>query len=82
MFGKGEDGQLGLDSVQNVHVPTALAVGAGVEIVHAACGESHTVLVARDGTAYTMGDNDGGQVRGSRVLRQTPGAGKLAGQGT
>ena len=49
-------------------------IAFGIAIVDVACGDNHTVLLAEDGTVWTMGDNSEGQCGPANVgtIIETP----------
>ncbi|KAL0478072.1 ultraviolet-B receptor UVR8 [Acrasis kona] len=63
-FGDNDDGQLGLGSIKSQNRPTFIesSIMAGKFFVNAAAGSSHTILVASDGSLYSFGSNDDGQL--------------------
>eukprot|EP00884_Botryococcus_braunii_P015207 jgi/Botrbrau1/236/Bobra.0022s0212.1 len=62
-WGNGDFGRLGHGSPCTAETrPRVVNALAGQEVVQVACGGAHTAVVAGDGTVYTMGLNDHGQL--------------------
>ena len=56
VWGRGEDGQLGLGDRKNRSVPARMHVPDGTPMRIAACGYSHTMLVTPAGALWVCGD--------------------------
>lgn len=69
-FGNGENGKLGNQSESNELVPYHVAAmdeiverqGPGKKVIGISAGGSHTVLLTTDGSVYTFGSGEGGQL--------------------
>ncbi|TMW56352.1 hypothetical protein Poli38472_006362 [Pythium oligandrum] len=72
-FGKNDHGQLGVGSFSSPFLsPTKIATLPETTVIQSlACGYYHTVCVADDGTVYSFGRNDYGQL-GLGHKRHTP----------
>jgi alpha-tubulin suppressor-like RCC1 family protein len=82
MCGCGEWGQLGLGDMCNRHAPTLLhrSFFDNKAVLMVACGFAHTAIVTEDGSVYTFGNGEHGQLgRGDEenqyVPRRVPAAG-------
>lgn len=62
VWGAGNSGQLGNNSVSPVFAPTRLAALQHVEVAQLAFGNRHAACVTREGGVYTWGDNSFGQL--------------------
>jgi len=75
-FGNNEVGELGLGDNNPRNTPQEITALAGVRIVGAGCGGSHTVLVGEDGRVWSFGYNEYGQLglgnQGEGTDRNTP----------
>ena len=63
-WGSTTNGQLGVGAIENenVNAPSVVQQLSGREIRHIACGRNHTLFVLSDGTVYSCGSNDCGQL--------------------
>lgn len=59
-WGKGENGQLGTRTAQNLYVPTP--VSSPARFVSVDAGHEHSAALAEDGIAYLWGDGSCGQI--------------------
>lgn len=72
-FGNGDCGRLGFARVGvSEQLPRVVKALLDVQIKQAACGGAHTVVLADDGTVFTMGLNDHGQLGHSAGQLQVP----------
>lgn len=73
-WGSHKDGQLGLGGIEEAQmlIPTELTTFCNRPIKHIACGQEHTIFVMEDGTVYTCGNNDRGQL-GHGKTKKKPG---------
>ena len=73
-WGNHGAGQLGLGGIEEeqIHTPRLLRPMHNRQIAGIACGESHTLFMMRDGTVYSCGCNDSGQL-GHEKPRKRPG---------
>ena len=62
VWGRNENGQLGLGNTVNRYNPTKLAVPTGEKLSGAALGSQHTILWTTRGHAFAMGANQCGQL--------------------
>lgn len=62
MWGRGEDGQLGLGDTSDQDEPTYVDALRGVGVRQIACGSGHTVVLTTDGEVYTWGRGDDGRL--------------------
>ncbi|PSN33959.1 Protein RCC2 [Blattella germanica] len=60
-FGRNEKGQLGVGDTKRRDVPTLIEAIKDHNIVSAACGKNHTLLLTDGGNVYACGDNKFGQ---------------------
>ena len=61
-FGSNRSGQLGLGDTDNKNVPTLVKVSNGSKVKTVGCGSGHTIIITKDGTLYSFGDNGYGQL--------------------
>ena len=61
-WGWGDFGRLGTGDPGDRHAPTPVEALRGVAVEHVACGDSHCLVVARDGTLFSFGRNQNGQL--------------------
>ncbi|XP_025109436.1 probable E3 ubiquitin-protein ligase HERC4 isoform X2 [Pomacea canaliculata] len=63
-WGKAISGQLGLkgEEVDKVLNPVQIPNLRGSEVLDIACGENHTLVCLKDGSVYSCGNNDHGQL--------------------
>ena len=63
-WGKHSDGQLGLGGIEDQQVlsPRHCKYLSGLSVHSIACGEDHTLLLMNDGSVYSCGNNDAGQL--------------------
>ena len=61
-WGWGDFGRLGTGDPGDRHAPTPVRALRGVHVEHVACGDSHCLVVARDGTLFSFGRNQNGQL--------------------
>ncbi len=73
-FGRNDSGQLGLGNDTDQHTPQQIPTINSVDnIIGVSCGDYHTVLVKSDGTAWSFGRNDSGQLGlGNNTSQNTP----------
>lgn len=62
MFGRGEDGQLGLGDTSDQDEPTYVDALRGVGVRQIACGSGHTVVLDTSGQVWTWGRGDDGRL--------------------
>lgn len=62
LWGRGEDGQLGIGDTSDQESPTYVDSLRGVGIHQIACGSGHTVVLTREGDVYTWGRGDDGRL--------------------
>lgn len=62
MWGRGEDGQLGLGDTSDQDEPTYVDALRGVGVQQIACGSGHTVVLTTEGEVYTWGRGDDGRL--------------------
>ncbi|KAL3282791.1 hypothetical protein HHI36_005957 [Cryptolaemus montrouzieri] len=60
-FGRNTFGQLGLDDTNTRYAPTLVPVLEDKNVIGAACGRNHTLILTDTGTVYACGDNRSGQ---------------------
>jgi alpha-tubulin suppressor-like RCC1 family protein len=74
VWGRNEDGQLGLGHLTDVEIPTPIPIFPDGKIparVH--CGAHFSAVLTEDGSVYTMGYNNNGQLaNGSNTAQSTP----------
>jgi alpha-tubulin suppressor-like RCC1 family protein len=70
LFGRNGSAALGVSNVEYLSEnaprmvkPSELGASKGSRFVEAACGRNHTLLVGSDGSLWTAGANNLGQVR-------------------
>jgi alpha-tubulin suppressor-like RCC1 family protein len=76
LFGRNGFSCLGVSGVdfisesapRRVRAVQDLGASKGTKIVHAACGRNHTLLVGSDGSVWSAGANNFGQVGATRFL--------------
>jgi X-linked retinitis pigmentosa GTPase regulator len=61
MAGNGENGQLGLGMKKNEFLPK-LVNSLPENAIQVACGQTHSLVLLRDGKVYSMGANNYGQL--------------------
>lgn len=63
-WGEAKDGQLGLgtDGIETIPVPQPVTALQGKQIEDIGCGQGHSVFVLKDGTVYSCGANEKGQL--------------------
>lgn len=71
-WGEARHGQLGMELREEGVVPTPQVVHTlrGKEVEEISCGSCHTVFVLRDGSVYSCGNNDKGQLGQDRGTHQ------------
>ncbi|CAM9820772.1 unnamed protein product [Chrysoparadoxa australica] len=62
VFGRGEDGQLGLGDTEDQDAPVLVEALQGKPVVSIACGSGHTLVTLEDGVIYTWGRGDDGRL--------------------
>jgi len=62
VWGRNENGQLGLGHTKRVDTPTEVEALADMNCVAAACGRRHTLFLSEKGKVYSCGDNKLGQL--------------------
>lgn len=60
-FGRNQFGQLGTNNTTTVHIPAEIQGMQEMNVISAACGRNHTLLLTDTGTVYACGDNRSGQ---------------------
>ena len=81
--GKGDQGRLGVGDTEDKHAPTLVTGLQGKRVVHVAAGEYHTICSTSDGSVFTWGAGDVGQLGlgdESDVLQPTLVRGELQGK--
>ena len=73
-WGNTSEGQLGLGGIEEEQIPTPRALTFFNEkyISGIACGRDHSLFIMKDGTLYSCGNNDYGQL-GHQKSRKKPG---------
>ena len=73
-WGSMVHGQLGLGGIEEeqISLPRELPVFRGRQVTCLGCGPQHTLFILRDGTVYSCGNNDWGQL-GHNKTRKRPG---------
>ena len=61
-WGLNDNGQLGIGTTENTHLPSELKGLQGKNIKNITGGEHHTVVLTEEGEVYCFGKNDDGQV--------------------
>lgn len=61
-WGNGDYGRLGHDCAKSLAVPSLVPALINQEFLSVACGGAHTAAVAVDGSVFTWGLNDHGQL--------------------
>lgn len=63
-WGSTVHGELGLGGIEDEHIlaPRNLDWYKAGDVIQAACGTNHTLLLASDGKVYSCGNNDFGQL--------------------
>jgi len=61
-WGAGSKGALGHGDEQSVPEPKKIAALDGVQVLHSACGWSHSAFVSADGAVYTCGSREFGKL--------------------
>ena len=63
-WGNTDNGQLGLGKTEDdqILIPTEMKSFSGRCIREIACGSHHTLLLMKDGSVYSFGNNDSGQL--------------------
>eukprot|EP00741_Cyanophora_paradoxa_P014472 tig00020801_g13957.t1 len=76
VFGKNNDGQLGLGDTRPRHIPTPLELPNGERAVDCGIGRNFTIVLTESGAAYGFGFNKRGECgignTSDKVLRPTP----------
>jgi len=73
IWGRGEDGQLGMNNKENVYVPTAIPQMAGFRVVEVALGLWHSIILTDKGQLWTFGNSTYGQLgHGNNEEQLTP----------
>lgn len=62
MFGRADDGQLGLGDTSDRFIPTAVEHLRRENVISVACGSGHTLALTRHGKIYGWGRNDDGRI--------------------
>ena len=64
VWGSHRHGQLGIGTTEQTHVftPTELVGFKARHVQYIASGEQHTLFIMKDGTVYSCGQNDLGQL--------------------
>jgi alpha-tubulin suppressor-like RCC1 family protein len=70
-WGNGDFGRLGHSNLRSHTLPCIVASLGEQDITEVACGAAHTAAIAADGTAYTFGVNDFGQLGHSQDSQYT-----------
>ena len=72
-FGRNDFGQLGLGDTTQRTTPTKIDDENATDIIAVSCGDRHTIILKSDGTVYTFGYNNNGQLGlGNTTERTTP----------
>eukprot|EP00753_Platysulcus_tardus_P019998 PLAT7684.1.p1 GENE.PLAT7684.1~~PLAT7684.1.p1 ORF type:complete len:1089 (+),score=659.90 PLAT7684.1:30-3269(+) len=72
MCGKGSAGQLGCgDFLPSAAPPVRVEALAGTEVREVACGESHTLVLSRDGRLFAFGAGNWGQLAAAAELSKS-----------
>lgn len=61
-WGRNESGQLGHGDTNRRDTPTIIDALEGMNIVEAACGKNHSLVITETGHVYTWGENAKGQL--------------------
>jgi len=63
-WGSTIHGELGLGGVDQDHVatPQKLDFGRASDVIQVSCGDSHTVMLTKNGEIFSCGNNDSGQL--------------------
>lgn len=63
-WGSTINGELGLGGIEDEHIltPRQLEWFGAKDVIDAALGENHTLLVTKDGKVHSCGNNDYGQL--------------------
>lgn len=72
-WGNTVHGELGLGGIEDELIlsPRQLPWSGAPDLIEAACGQTHTLLVTKDGKLYSCGNNDYGQL-GQDMSRKRP----------
>lgn len=60
-FGRNQFGQLGINNIITQDKPSLVTTLQDMNIIGAACGRNHTLILTDTGTVYACGDNRSGQ---------------------
>ena len=61
-FGYNNRGQLGLGNVTNEYLPKIVKPLLSKQVITAACSYHHSIILCSDGSVYSFGRNDSGQL--------------------
>ena len=61
-WGDNSTGQLGVGDTENRRIPTLVTWLQGKQVTHVAAGEVHTICTTSDGSVFTWGNDDYGQL--------------------
>ena len=61
-WGCNDNGQLGVGDAENAHTPTLVTDLQGKQVTHVAAGACHTICSTADGSVFTWGQGDDGQL--------------------
>lgn len=82
-WGANYDGQLGNGTTEDSYIPVKIKFPNNSKVVQIACGDDFSMAICDDGSLYTWGNNDDGQLgNGSNIegqYRSTPTLIKLSG---
>ena len=60
--GRNDNGELGLGDTTNRNTFTQVTTNINNDVKQIACGENHTIIIKNDGSIYSCGANDKGQL--------------------
>ncbi|KAM4619545.1 putative E3 ubiquitin-protein ligase HERC3 [Polymixia lowei] len=62
VWGRNNSGQLGLGDTTDRHMPTPVHCLNMKNTIYVSCGENHTAILTKDGTVFTFGSSQYGQL--------------------